>query len=99
MQQRPSNAYLLVRIARDYPDVFQRVIDGEFESVRAAAREAGIALAQPKKTVTLGGNVDRVADVLRTYYQPEQVQRIIARLSANHESDEDDEHTIEEKHG
>ena len=72
--------YLLERIARDNPDVFQRVIDGEFVSARAAAREAGISLAQPKKTLTLSDNVERVADTLKAHYTREQMQRIIDRL-------------------
>ena len=76
-----SNAYLLARIGRDYPDMFQRVVDGEFTSVRAAAREAGIALAQPKKTVTLSDNVERVADAIKGHYTREQVEQIITRLT------------------
>ena len=76
-----ANAYLLARIAWDYPDMFQRVVDGEFTSVRAAAREAGIALAQPKKTVTLSDNVERVADAIKGHYNRKQVEQIIARLT------------------
>ena len=72
--------YLLGRIARDNPIVFQKVIDGEFLSVRAAAKAAGIELAQPKKTVTLSTNVERVADTLKLHYSREEVQRIIDRL-------------------
>ena len=84
--------YLLARIARDHPDIIQRVADGEFTSVRAAAREAGIALAQPKKTVTLSDNVERVADTIKGHYTPDQVQRIIAHLSpAVAEPGEDDD--------
>ncbi len=76
-----SNDYLLARIARDHPEILQRVADGQFTSVRKAAREAGIALAQPKKTVTLSANVERVADTLKTHYSCEEVQRIIERLA------------------
>ena len=61
--------------------MFQRVVDGEFTSVRAAAREAGIALAQPKKTVTLSDNVERVADAIKGHYNRKQVEQIIARLT------------------
>jgi hypothetical protein len=35
--------YLTRRIARDHPDLFERMKAGEFRSVRAAAIEAGIA--------------------------------------------------------
>lgn len=76
-----SDGYLLRRLARDYPHMLQRIIDGEFDSAAAAAREAGIALAQPKKTVTLSNNVERVADTISGYYSMEQLQRIVERLT------------------
>ena len=38
-----NSIYLIRRIARDRPDILQRMKDGEFSSVQAAAREAGIA--------------------------------------------------------
>ena len=68
--------YLLSVIARDNPEIMQRVINGEFQSARAAAREAGIALAQPKKTVTLSDNVDRLVATLKSHYSAEQIQRL-----------------------
>ena len=34
--------YLTRRIARDFPDILKRMKAGEFNSVRAAAKEAGI---------------------------------------------------------
>jgi len=37
-----NSIYLTRRIARDHPDIIQRMKDGEFSSVQAAAREAGI---------------------------------------------------------
>ncbi len=77
-----SNVYLLRRIARDHPDTLQRIVDGEFDSARAAAREAGIALAQPKKTVVLSDNVERVADAIKGYYTSEQVKQIVGRLNS-----------------
>ena len=77
-----SNDYLLRRIARDYPNMLQRIADGEFDSARAAAREAGIALAQPKKTVALSDNVERVADAIKGYYSPEQVRRMVEHLAS-----------------
>ena len=73
--------YLLQRIARDRPDILQRVTDGEFTSALAAARAAGIPLAQPKKTVTLGDNVERVADTIKAHYSDEQIQRIVSCLT------------------
>jgi hypothetical protein len=37
-----TSAYLTARLARDRPDLLERLKAGEFSSVRAAAREAGI---------------------------------------------------------
>ena len=34
-----SAEYLTRRIARDHPDIFERMKSGEYQSVRAAARE------------------------------------------------------------
>lgn len=42
-----TSAYLLRRIERKRPDVLKRYEAGEFKSVKAAAREAGI-VKQPK---------------------------------------------------
>ena len=75
-----SQDYIFAVLQRDHPDIFQRVCNGEFASARAAAKEAGLALAQSKKTMTLGDNVDRVADTLKAHYSAEQVERIIERL-------------------
>ena len=74
--------YLTARIARDRPDIWERMKLGEFDSVAAAAREAGIPLPKPRRTVSLSNNVDRVANRLRQHYTLEQVQRIAERLLA-----------------
>jgi len=37
-----GSAYLVARIQRDHPDIAKRLADGEFKSVRAAAKAAGI---------------------------------------------------------
>ena len=74
--------YLTARIARDRPDIWERMKRGEFDSVKAAAREAGIPLPQPRRTMSLSDNVVRVADKLRRHYTQEQVQRIAERLLA-----------------
>ena len=67
--------YLTARIARDHPDILDRMADGEFESVTAAARAAGIIKARPKR-VGLIANVDRVAENIRKHYTPEQVKAL-----------------------
>ena len=59
--------YLVARIARDRPDILERMKAGEFASVREAAREAGII-----KDVSL------VAQILRLWQRatPEERQAI-----------------------
>lgn len=73
--------HLVARISRMRPDIVERMKKGEFPSVAAAAREAGIDMARRKKTLSLSDNVDMVADRLLGHYTPEQVQRIVERLS------------------
>jgi hypothetical protein len=41
-QYGTSTAYLTARLARDRPDILARLHAGEYRSVRAAAREAGM---------------------------------------------------------
>jgi hypothetical protein len=43
-----SSDYLTARIARDRPDILERMKTGEFGSVREAAIEAGIVNAKPR---------------------------------------------------
>ena len=64
--------YLVARIARDKPDLLERMKAGEFASVREAAREAGII-----KDVSL------VTQVVRLWEKatPEERQAIRQRLA------------------
>ena len=41
--------YLTARIARDHPDILERMKDGKFKSVRAAAKEAGIVTERKQR--------------------------------------------------
>jgi len=62
-----SATYLTRRIARDFPEILNRMKSGEFKSVRAAAKEAGIVkdptplqlLHRAWKKATLNGNLRR----------------------------------------
>lgn len=60
-QRGVSSAYLAARIARDHPDVHEKMKAGEFRSVRAAAIEAGIVKpkSQPKDPVSLAEELKR----------------------------------------
>ena len=40
---RSRKGYLIARLKRDYPDIAERFVNGEFPSARAAARAAGIS--------------------------------------------------------
>jgi hypothetical protein len=64
--------YLVARIARDGPDILERMKAGEFTSVREAAREAGIVR-----------DVPLVEQVLRLWEKatPEERQAIRQRLA------------------
>lgn len=76
LPNKSSTDYLAARIARDRPDIWERMKRGEFESVAAAAREAGIITKTKPKTMTLSDNVDRVASRLKEHYSQEQLDRI-----------------------
>ena len=68
--------YLTVRIARDAPEVWERMKQGEFTSVSEAARAAGIKLAKPKKTMTLSDKVEQVAEKLKGHYSREEIRQL-----------------------
>jgi hypothetical protein len=57
-----GSSYLAARLARDHPDILERMKRGEFRSVRAAALEAGIV--KPQKTYT-GSALERATKAVR----------------------------------
>ena len=71
---KPRGGHLR-RIARDHPEIHRRMVNGEFKSVSAAAREAGI-LRQRAKSVSLTTNTAKVAANIKKHYTPEQVQAL-----------------------
>ena len=66
---------LTARIARDHPEIHERMKAGEFKSPTEAARAAGILQAPPKR-VGLISDVRRVAANIRKHYTPEQVDSL-----------------------
>ena len=83
MPTRGANSeYLLALLQRDHPEILARVIEGEFLSVRAAARAAGIALVQPNKTLTLGDDIGKLAARLKGHYSEDQIRELRERLEA-----------------
>ncbi len=73
---RNKSDYLVARIARDRPDILERMRKGEFQSMAEAAREAGIQTVKPRKTVTLSNKVERVAERLKEHYTPAQIRQL-----------------------
>ena len=65
-------AYLLRRLARDAPDVLERVKSGEFKSARAAAIEAGII--KPVPTVRLVDDAEKAASSILEKMGPGQMK-------------------------
>ncbi len=67
--------YDTARIARGRPDILERMRDGEFPSVHAAAKEAGIA----KKRVSISLDPDSAARTIRRHSDAAQVVATAAR--------------------
>lgn len=73
-----ASDYLAARIKRDHPDVAQRMERGEFRSMAAAARAAGIY--NRPKTITASRDKGRLANSLLTVYGVDGCQELIAVL-------------------
>lgn len=74
-----SQTYLLRRLARDAPEILERVKAGEFKSARAAAIEAGII--KPVPTVRLTNDMPAVAARLCQHLTREQRIELIDLLA------------------
>ena len=72
-QDGTSSDYLISRIARDRPDILERMKHLEYSRVAQAARTAGIGVAHPLERVALTNNLEQVARALTSYYSPLQV--------------------------
>lgn len=65
--------YLTARIARDHPAILERMRAGEFSSVRAAARAAGIV--KPRVSVAVD-DPDKVSAFLAKHFEPAEIRKI-----------------------
>lgn len=74
-----SQAYLLRRLARDAPEILERVKAGEFRSARAAAIEAGII--KPVPTVRITTDMQAMATKLCQHLTREQRIQLIDLLA------------------
>lgn len=75
-----TQAYLLRRLARDAPEILERVKAGEFKSARAAAIEAGII--RPVPTVRLVDDPERVAAAIKRHLTRDQLVELVEALMA-----------------
>lgn len=73
-----GQAYLLRRLARDAPEILDRVKAGEFKSARAAAIEAGII--RPVPTVRLVDDPAKVAKMIQKHWRKDQITNLIEAL-------------------
>ena len=77
-----SAEYLTRRIARDRPDIHQRMIAGEFSSVRQAAIEAGIV--KPRESISVPSrDVAKAAATLRKHCDPEFLRALVEVLQGD----------------
>jgi hypothetical protein len=70
--------YLTARIARDRPDLLERMAAGEFRSVRAAALEAGLTA---RATTLRLDDASSAARTLRKYASAEFLANLVRELS------------------
>ena len=73
-----NKAYLSARIARDYPDILERMVRGEFKSVAAAARAAGILQEKQRpKKVSVNGDSEKLARSIQEILGPEEFSKFV----------------------
>jgi len=70
--------YLTSVIARDHPDILERMKAGEFRSVRAAAIEAGIT--KPDKTWTAPTDIPKLVRAIRQRYNETEIDILKAMI-------------------
>lgn len=78
--QGTSPEYLTARIARDRPDILERMKAGEYKSVRAAAIDAGIVDPEKSKRYSLPADPTAAARYLLTRVDAGWVATFVAEL-------------------
>lgn len=76
--RKSASDYIAARIKRDHPDVAQQMERGEFKSVAAAARAAGIY--NRARTITASRDKGRMANSLLKVYGVDGCQELITLL-------------------
>lgn len=83
VKQRGEDAdYLTARIARDRPDILERMKAGAYTSVRQAALEAGIVKAR----ISIPSDADGAARAILRHFDASEIEWAIARLIALEET-------------
>jgi hypothetical protein len=72
----PDATYYTAVIARDHPDIHDRMKRGEYASVEAAAVDAGIR----KRYWKIPRDVSGAAQQIRKHFTPEQIHELVALL-------------------
>jgi phage N-6-adenine-methyltransferase len=70
--------YRAAKLRRDAPAIFERLKQGEFASIAAAERAAG--LFREDRRVTLPAGPERAAETLRAKFDPEFLRQLAAEL-------------------
>ena len=80
--ERSYSEHLTARIARDRPDILERMKRGEFPSVAAAAREAGIAWVNTKRIrLPLNGDKSNLARSIRDHFGPDEFREFAREVN------------------
>ena len=75
-----ASEYLAARLARDNPDILERVKAGEFPSMRAAAVAAGIVKARQSFSMTASTTPEAFGDTLLQKLDPEFALRLAEHI-------------------
>jgi hypothetical protein len=80
LKQGNTSEYLAARLARDNPDILERVKAGEFPSMRAAAVAAGIVKARQSFSMTASTTPEAFGNTLLQKLDPEFALRLAEHI-------------------
>jgi len=69
--------YLVARLARDYPEYLERLQQGEYRSVRAAAKAAGMPM---KERVQFEPTINNFERFIRKHLSSEEIRALVLAL-------------------
>ena len=77
-QRGTSSEYRTRKLKRDHPEVFERMLAGEFATVTQAEEAAGIK--KPSDRWNAPGPVEKLADIIKKRYSETQTNQLIELL-------------------